>query len=140
MTSETPKQTGTVLLVDDDADFLLQQKILLEQAGFTVLTAESSKEAGPIAERENIDIAIVDLMMEDVDSGFALCYHIKQNKPNLPIIMVTGVQSETGIEFDAGTDEERSWVKADVMLTKPVRVEQLTAEIDRLMRIAQAQA
>lgn len=39
--------------------------------------------------------------------------------------MVTGVTGETGIEFDAATNEERAWIKADELLAKPVRPEQL---------------
>ena len=71
------------------------------------------------------DLAIVDLMMEYKDSGFALCYHIKKKDPSIPVILVTAVTSETGLEFDAATEEERSWVKADAMLAKPLRFEQL---------------
>lgn len=133
MTSETAKQTATVLVVDDDADFLLQQKLWLEQAGYTVVTAETVAAAERTVATQAIDVCVVDLMMEDHDSGFTLCYHIKRAKPEMPVIMVTGVQGETGIEFDASTKEERAWVKADVLLTKPVRLEQLTAEIERLL-------
>ena len=46
---------------------------------------------------------------------------------------VTGVASETGIDFDASTKEERSWIKADVVLDKPIRFEQLEREIHRLV-------
>ena len=39
------------------------------------------------------DLAIVDLMMEYKDSGFALCYHIKKKDPSIPVILVTAVTS-----------------------------------------------
>lgn len=133
MSSQTAKQTATILVVDDDIDFLMQQKLWLQQAGYTVITADTAAEAEQLAITGKFDAAVVDLMMENVDSGFTLCYHIKKHKPAVPIIMVTGVQSETGMEFDAATNEERAWVKADVILTKPVRVEQLTGEIERLL-------
>jgi hypothetical protein len=48
--------------------------------------------------------------------------------------MITGVSSETGIEFDAVTDEERSWLKADSLLVKPVRYEQLKREMARFIQ------
>lgn len=133
MTSQTANQAATILVVDDDADFLLQQKLWLEKAGYTVLTAETVAAAERTVDTQQVDAAVVDLMMEDVDSGFTLCYHIKKVRPAMPVIMVTGVQSETGIEFDAATKEEKAWVKADIILTKPVRLEQLTAEIERLL-------
>jgi hypothetical protein len=40
---------------------------------------------------------------------------------------------ETGIEFDAQTPDERSWIKADTLIQKPVRPEQLIREIERLL-------
>ena len=49
-----------------------------------------------------------------------------------PVLLVTGVTGETGLEFDAATAEERRWVPADAVLPKPIRYEQLKAEIDRL--------
>lgn len=123
----------TVLVVDDDVDFLAQQQLQLQAAGFNVLTAESQKQAEESLKTAKVDLVIVDLMMEHLDGGFALCYHIKKTNPGIPVILVTAVASETGLEFDAATDEERSWVKADAMLAKPVRFEQLRREIDRLL-------
>ncbi|GMW00497.1 MAG: hypothetical protein AMXMBFR84_16340 [Candidatus Hydrogenedentota bacterium] len=122
-----------ILLVDDDDDFLLQHRLMLEKAGYSVSTAGSRAEAEQLLASQKPDLAIVDLMMEDVDSGFALCYSIKKDHRDVPVIMCTGVGHETGMAFDAATDEERSWVKADAMLAKPVRFEQLTREIERLI-------
>jgi CheY-like chemotaxis protein len=63
-----------------------------------------------------------------------LCYHIKRKDPGIPVVLLTAVTHQTGLEFDAVTDEERSWVKADAMLAKPVRFEQLEREIERLLK------
>ncbi len=124
----------TILVVDDDSDFLLPLQVRLGNAGYEVLTAQSGKEAEAILAETRPDLAIVDLMMEHMDAGFALCYHIKKKDPSIGVILVTGVASETGLEFDAATAEERAWVKADAMLAKPVRFEQLEREIERLMK------
>lgn len=131
MTTNTAKTTKTILVVDDDVDFLTQHRILLESVGYEVLTAESQAQAEELLTRQQPDLAVVDLMMENADGGFALCYHIKKQNPGIPVILVTAVASETGLEFDASTDEERTWVKADAFLAKPVRFEQLRREIER---------
>ena len=128
--SDTKK---SVLLVDDDPDFRLQQKMQLEAAGYNVLEASSAKEAMQTLAKTEPDIALVDLMMEESDAGFQLCYKLKKRAKPIPVIMVTSVASETGMEFDASTDEERSWIKADTLLNKPIRFEQLVREIDRLL-------
>jgi CheY-like chemotaxis protein len=130
----TSAAAKTILLVDDDFDFIQQHKIQLEKAGFTVITAESQRRAEEMLAQTRPDLAIVDLMMEYKDSGFALCYHIKKKDPSIPVILVTAVTSETGLEFDAATEEERSWVKADAMLAKPLRFEQLLWEIQQLLK------
>ena len=72
-------------------------------------------------------------MMEDPDAGFTLCHHIRKKDPTIPIILVTSVNSETGLDFDMATEEERSWIKADALLAKPIRFEQLKGAIDRLL-------
>jgi CheY-like chemotaxis protein len=132
MSEATPTAPLTVLLVDDDEDFQLQQKMILEEAGHSVVQAYNSDEAREILGSTTPDLAIVDLMMEHADAGFILCRDIKRDRPELPVILLTGVRSDTGIDFDAATDEERSWVKADAFLSKPVRFEQLQRELERL--------
>ncbi len=124
----------TILLVDDDEDFLLQQQTQLEACGYTVVTAETRKKAEDVFGKSKPDLAIVDLMMEDMDAGLSLCHAMKRDRPDLPIILVSSVMHDTGMGMDVATDEERSWIKADAMLDKPVRFEQLQREIDRLLR------
>jgi DNA-binding response OmpR family regulator len=124
----------TILLVDDDADFLMQEEIALKASGFNILTADSKSQAEEIIARTRPDLAIVDVMMEDTDAGFMLCYQIKKKDPTIPVIMVTSVTNETGLDFDAATNEEKSWVKADAFLAKPIRIEQLNAELKRLLK------
>ncbi len=130
------KNKALILLVDDDIDFLAQQKLQLEAAGYDVRTAESQADAEQLLQSLAPDIAVLDLMMENMDGGFALCHHIKKKDPSTPVILCTAVASETSLQFDAATDEERSWVKADVLLAKPVRFEQLRQEIERLRKEA----
>jgi len=127
-------QKRTVLAVDDDVDLLMQIRLQLEAAGFNVITAESEREAEKILEKTRPDLAILDLMMENMDAGFTLSYHIKKKDPSIPVILVTAVTRETGFEFDISSSEERSWIKADAILDKPIRFEQLKREIERLVK------
>jgi len=72
-------------------------------------------------------------MTEHDDTGFTVCYRIKQMYPDVPVIIATAMASETGMEIDAATMEERSWIKADMLLAKPLRFEQLLAAIRQLL-------
>jgi two-component system response regulator GlrR len=132
------KKGRTVLLVDDDQDLVFEMRIRLEAAGFQVATAHSEREARQALEGLRPDVAVVDLMMEEHDSGFTLCHTIKKKDASLPVILLTAVASETGIDFDAVTPEERAWVKAETVLDKPVRFETLLAEIERLLSRSEA--
>jgi DNA-binding response OmpR family regulator len=130
----TETQKPAVLLVDDDSDFLFQQKLQLEKAGFEVLTAAGEDQARQIVEQRRPDLAVVDVMMDNPDAGFTLCYYLRKKDATLPVILVTSVISETGLDFDLASAEHRSWIRADAMLAKPIRFEQLLREIDRLLK------
>lgn len=130
MNASEPK---TILIVDDDPDFLLQLELILQSAGYRVLKAGSRKEAEELLARDRPDALVADLMLEEDDGGFVLSYRAKQLHPGLPVIIVTGVAGETGIEFAAITREERGWIKADLLLDKPVRPEQILAELGKLL-------
>ena len=126
-------EKAKILVVDDDVDLVLQLQVQLEAAGYEVWTAHSQAEAEELLGQKRPNLAVVDLMMEHSDGGFALCYHIKKLDASIPVVIVTAVRSETGLEFDAKTEEERSWVKADRVLAKPVRFAQLQREIEELL-------
>ena len=126
--------TETILVVDDDPDFLLQTRMMLEVAGYKVLAATSLKEADEVLALNKPDLIVADLMMEYLDAGLVLCHRVKKKDPHMPVILVTAVTSETGVEFEITSSDERSWIKADAILTKPVRSGQLKSEIDRLLQ------
>ena len=125
----------TILIVDDDIDYLFQIKMRVQQFGFEVITAESQREAEKILETFKPDLAICDLMMENEDSGFILSYRIKQKYPDVPVILATAVTAETGMTFSANQGSSKSWIKADLVLDKGIRNDQLEKEIKKLLKI-----
>lgn len=125
-----------ILIVDDDVDFLDITEARLKADGFTVIRCEGQAAAEEfLSKNEPFDLAIVDLMMEFMDSGFVISRKIKKIDATRPVIMATGVEAETGLGFDAATREERSWIQADVMLEKPLRYDQIRKHIDMLLPV-----
>jgi two-component system, OmpR family, response regulator len=124
----------TILIVDDDQDYLYLMKARVESFGFLTILAESQKEAEEVLEKTKPDLAILDLMMENEDSGFILCYKMKKKYPSTPIIIATGVAAETGISFDVNDENNRKWIKADLFLEKGIRSEKLKEAIDKLLK------
>ena len=122
----------TAILVDDDIDFIEIIKIYLESFGFNVVTASSFEEGEKLINEVTYDLAIFDLMMENADSGFVLSYSSKKKYPDIPVIILTNVVNETGVRFDTYSTEKNSWIKADKVLNKSIRIEQLKKEVDKV--------
>jgi CheY-like chemotaxis protein len=123
----------TILIVDDDQDYLIQLQAKVRNFGYNTIIAEGQKEAEALLEKTKPDLAILDLMMENEDSGFILCYKMKKKYPDVPIIIATGEAAETGINFDINDDNNRKWIKADRFLDKGIRSERLREEIENLL-------
>lgn len=122
-----------ILIVDDDEDILFQMKLNLAETGYELMTAGSEAEARDAIRRRKPDLAILDLMMEHRDSGFVLSHAIKKLDPAIRVLLITAVTSETGLEFDTASSDERAWIKADTIMSKPVRKDQLLREVDKLI-------
>ncbi len=121
-----------ILLVDDDIDLLEQNKLQLEAKGYEVVIASNADQGWQLFLRENPDAAVVDLIMEEHDSGFILSYKIKKDShgKNIPVYILTSATYITGYKFGASTDEEKEWIRCDEMINKPVVIEELIQKIE----------
>ncbi|MGD9641413.1 MAG: response regulator transcription factor [Elusimicrobiales bacterium] len=128
----TDKKKIKILVVEDDQDMQEQMKLYLESEGYEVLTASTQKEAEPLILPGKFGAAVLDLMMENPDSGFVLSHKIKKMDARIPVVIVTSVTKETGYHFDKAHDP-KDWIKADAIIHKELRFEQLKAELKRLL-------
>ncbi len=82
-----------ILVADDEVNMCRILKIILEKDGYSVVTADSGREALRILKSDNnIDLVISDLRMPDVD-GMAVLEFLKETKQNIPIILITAYGS-----------------------------------------------
>ncbi|MBK5246982.1 MAG: response regulator transcription factor [Peptostreptococcaceae bacterium] len=114
-----------VLVVDDELKILEVIKSFLESKGYEVLTAENGKQALCIFEKENISLAILDLMLPDM-SGEDICMSLRQ-RSRVPIIMLTAKVEEKDMLKGLG-------VGADDYITKPFSLKELSARIEVILR------
>jgi len=77
-----------VLVVDDEKNILKLYQAELEDEGYTIVTANSGKEAIEVFEKENPDIVTLDILMPDMD-GIQVLRQMKEKKPQIPVIMLT---------------------------------------------------
>lgn len=127
--------TKKVLIADDDIDSLTIISNEVRNMGFEVFTAENQKEAEKMLNEMKPDLAIFDLMMENMDSGFILTYKTKKKYPEALVIIATAVTAETGMLFGINSDEEKKWIHADLYMEKSIRPEQLRMEINKLFKL-----
>jgi len=86
--SEGKRPVRRVLLVDDEPDHLLALAAFLRKYVANVTCANDAQTALEIAQREDFDVAIVDLRMPHID-GLRLLQQFKQWQPQLVVIIVT---------------------------------------------------
>jgi diguanylate cyclase (GGDEF)-like protein len=83
-------QGEKILLVDDDPTILRNLIRFLTGQGYGVAAAASGKEAIAALRREEVSLAILDLMLPDA-SGLELMAHVREQSPDTEVILFTGL-------------------------------------------------
>ena len=116
-----------ILIVDDEAIVLLGYKRELEEEGYFVKTALSSKEGLKICKQENFDVIFVDLVMPEMN-GVEFCRKAKEIHSKTDVILISGHPNEIfryQMDFwNAGGRDE--------ILRKPLLENELSETIKRL--------
>ncbi|HXN24227.1 MAG TPA: response regulator [Candidatus Dormibacteraeota bacterium] len=82
------KRKSSVLCIDDEQSNLTVRKLLLESAGYFVLTASGGKEGMDIFRSNLVDAVVVDYSMPEMD-GSMVAARVKEIKPRIPVIMLS---------------------------------------------------
>ncbi len=124
-----------ILVVDDDYDFLEFNRLILERAGYRVVTAAEPQQALRKMEEERPDLVISDLMMTTLDSGFAFAKNVKEDErySGIPIIISTSVSTALGLDFEPRSDADKGQMHIDAYFHKPLDPCQLLAKIEELL-------
>jgi CheY-like chemotaxis protein len=93
---------NVVLCVDDDQDFLDSMRTIIESAGYIMETASSAEQGLKKYKEAKPDIMLVDLMMEEVDSGMNFVKDIKALGAKLPIFLLSSVGDNLNQSADYG--------------------------------------
>jgi DNA-binding response OmpR family regulator len=101
------KQAGPkVLVADDDAKIRWLMELNLTRAGYQVLLAEDGAQALELADREQPDLAVLDVMMPEKD-GLTVCEELKRRWPETKVLILTvkGTDEDLMRARKAGADE-----------------------------------
>ncbi|MDW4232803.1 response regulator transcription factor [Staphylococcus saprophyticus] len=115
----------TCLIVDDDPKILEYVSKYIEREHFETIVQSSAENALSYLETNQVDIAIVDVMMGKM-SGFELCKILKEDF-DIPVIMLTA--------RDALSDKEQAYLTGtDDYVTKPFEVKELMFRIKAVLK------
>lgn len=114
-----------VLVVEDDKEILDGVGIYLKNQGYTVLKASNGIEGLKIIENEEIHLAIVDIMMPEMD-GITMTMRLRE-KYDFPVLMLTAKSEE--IDKVTGLN-----IGADDYITKPFTPMELLARVNSHLR------
>jgi CheY-like chemotaxis protein len=117
----TESKKAVILCVDDEDNPLLLRQIVLQKAGYEVITAKSAAEALHIAASRSVDLVLTDHLMPGT-TGAELAREIKAKLPTIRVVLLSGV-NEIPRDADA----------ADVFLSKVEGPESLCRQIAALL-------
>lgn len=117
-----------VLIVDDDKNIRFLMREVFEMEHYVVFTASNGVEALKIMESEHVDIAIVDIMMPEMN-GYEFVQTLRTFKKEMPVLMVSAKQLTE--------DRKKGYsVGIDDYMTKPIDTEELLMHVKALLRRA----
>ena len=122
----------TVLLVDDDADFVEMNRALLEENGYAVRVAYSGRQCLEEVAAHRPDLIILDMVMENASDGFNVSRELRNSEytKTIPLVMITSVNDTVPFRIEP----DRTWLPVDALLEKPVDPQLLISVVDRALR------
>jgi len=120
MTRPSPRPQR-VLVVDDDAGVRATLVTVLETCGHTAIAAQDGAKGLEALREFAADVVITDLKMPEM-SGWEVARFVKRRSPQTPVILLTGVPDDAAGEPEAAR-------AVDLVLRKPIRIQQLLAAI-----------
>jgi CheY-like chemotaxis protein len=122
-TASIVRGTGKILAIDDEKSILGIARGILEQCGYTVLTAQSGREGIEIFRKEHaaIDGVLLDLSMPGM-SGLEVFARMKEIDPGVPVLIASGLMEGNDLKkaMDLGVRG---------FLQKPYTIEELSAKM-----------
>jgi len=123
------EKTAKIIVVDDNHDLLFTMETFLTRNGFEVLTADDGQKGLDLIKEIHPDLILLDIMMETIYSGLDVCKGVRSdpNLKDIPIIGISGIGDEMGIQIDKWGDDD--YFSVDEFFEKPVDREKLLERI-----------
>ncbi len=124
-----PPRSLRVLLVDDDAEIIESMRTVLESKGYEILVARDGNQGLLMAERENPDLVVLDMMMPK-RSGFLVLERLRRSRPvPMRVIMITANEGSRHRAY-------AEMLGVDDYIRKPFAMDRLLDSVQRLLGAA----
>lgn len=117
-------QRYSILWADDEIDLLKPHILFLEQRGYDITPVNNGTDAVELCEQRHFDAVFLDENMPGL-SGLEALTQIKNNKPNLPVVMITKNEEEQIMEEAIGS-------KIADYLIKPINPSQILLSVKKI--------
>ena len=114
-----------ILVIDDDIDFREQARIVLEAQNYEVIEAEDGAKGMEAIKKDNPDFILLDVMMEEVDTGVKIADRIAAMSITAPVVILSSFANAAKQIFDTSN------VPVKEYLQKPLKSDQLLAVVKR---------
>lgn len=120
------KKKHSVLVVDDEASVLFTYKLLLEQQGYNVSAVATSALARAELQKEQFDLLLCDLSLEEDHNGFEVIAHARASNPAVACVLLTGYASVEAAQKAADMGV--------TVLYKPIDIQEFLATIPAVLK------
>jgi len=130
-------ESKTVLIIDDDRDFVCAIEALLQSAGYQVRSAFNGPDGMHLAKMLRPDLILLDIIMAERTEGLFLLQEARRipELSTIPVIVMSSIYADQPI---FRVSPEAGWLPADLFLAKPVDPARLLEEVRRLIDSAPA--
>jgi len=118
-------ESKKILIIDDDMDFREAVKITLEAEKYTVVEASDGAAGLKMIKEEKPDFIFLDVMMEEVDTGYKMADEIEKLNLTTPVVILSSFANAAKGMFDV------TQIPVKEYLQKPLKSDQLLAVVKK---------
>jgi CheY-like chemotaxis protein len=135
----------TILVVDDDRDLVATLRMVLEGAGYRVVSAPDAVQGMAAAADERPDLILLDIMMPNATEGFHFVWKLRRREEpyfqKVPIVVLSAIHETTDLRFypDSGDGTYRAgeFLPIQDFVDKPLDPARLLERIGRVLVLAE---
>ena len=126
-----------ILIIDDDEDYRISTRALLEGEGYEVREADCGRKGLQAAHEQTPDLIVLDIMMESPVEGYSVVQALKFRDEysalgQIPVVMVSSVRQDPASLFPMAGEVDM--VAPDAYLTKPLDIPEFLSCVQRMLK------